>query len=139
MNDINIVAVVLATLAQFGVGAIWYMPLFGKLWGEIHCFDKLDKKTQKEMQAKMGPFYGLQLLMTALTTIVLAKLIVALPSYSSYFLATLSWIGFIVPTQAAAVIFGGTEQKWMAKKFGVMAGGSLACLLVAALILSMMR
>jgi hypothetical protein len=31
----------LATLAQFVVGAIWYTPLFGETWGQIHEFDKL--------------------------------------------------------------------------------------------------
>lgn len=136
MNNSHILAVVLATVAEFVVGAIWYMPLFGKLWGEIHEFQKWDKKTQKEMQGKMGPFYGVQLFVTLITTIVLSKLMVMLPTYSPYSLAMMSWIGFVVPTQASAVIFGGTDPKWIVKKIAVMAGGSLACLLVAAAILN---
>lgn len=138
MNDVNIFAVLVATVAQFAMGAIWYMPLFGKLWGEMHCFDKLDKKTQQDMQTKMGPYYGAQLLVTIVTTVVLAKLITALPSYAPYSLAMITWIGFVVPTQVSAVIFGGTDPQWIAKKILVMAGGSLVCLLVAAAILSTM-
>lgn len=137
MTNSHILAVLLATVAEFIVGAIWYMPLFGKLWGEIHEFQKWDKKTQKEMQGKMGPFYGVQLFVTLITTIVLSKLMLMLPTYSPYTLVLMSWIGFVVPTQASAVIFGGTDPKWIVKKTMIMAGGSLACLLVAAWILSM--
>jgi len=51
MNEsINLTAVLLASVAQFILGAIWYTPLFGRMWGKIHGFDKLKQKTQKEMQ-----------------------------------------------------------------------------------------
>ena len=53
--NVNYLAVVLATIAQFVAGAIWYMPLFGELWGKIHGFDKFSIEEQKEMQAKTGP------------------------------------------------------------------------------------
>jgi hypothetical protein len=136
--DINIIAVIAATAAQFVVGMIWYAPLFGKLWGQIHGFDQLSKETQKEMMAKMGPFYGLQLLVTVFTAFALAKLMVMLPEESPYMLATLVWFGFVIPTQVSAVVFGGTEPKWIVKKVLVMAGGSLVCLLAAAAVLGVM-
>jgi hypothetical protein len=135
MTYSDILAIVLATVAQFFVGAIWYMPLFGKIWGEIHCFDQLDKKTQKAMAAQMGPYYGLQLLVTVVTTIVLARLISEVSIYSAYTLAFMLWGGFVLPTQISAVVFGGTEARWVIKKIAIMAGGSLACLLVAAAVL----
>jgi hypothetical protein len=137
MNNFNLMGIVLATFAQFAVGAIWYTPIFGKIWGKIHCFDKLDKKSQKEMQAQMGPLLGIQLLLTFVTSIVLARLISILPSYSAYTLATMLWSGFVLPTQVSAVIFGGTESKWIITKIGIMAGGSLVCLLVAAAVLQL--
>jgi hypothetical protein len=136
---ISWIGVALATLAQFAVGFVWYMPLFGKLWGQIHCFDKLTKAEQKAMQASMGPYYGAQLLVTVATTVILATTIAVLPDYSPYTLAFAAWIGFVVPTQVAAVIFGGTEAKWVLKKIAIMAGGSLACLVVAAAILSAVK
>ena len=136
MNDLNILALVLATIGQFAVGFVWYGPLFGKLWGQIHGFDKLSEKVQKEMMSKMGPWYALQLLVTFVTTVVLAKLLIVVPDYSPYALAVMVWIGFVVPTQVSAVIFGGTEPEWMIKKMAVQAGASLACLLAAAAILT---
>ena len=139
MHDVNInwLAVVVATVVQFVVGAIWYMPLFGKMWGEMFGFDKLSKKQQQEMQSKMGPYYGLQLAVTVLTSIVLAKFIAVLPDRSPYLLAACLWMGFVVPTQVSAVIFGGTEPKWIPRRVLIMAGGSLACLLAAALTISL--
>ena len=133
--NINFLAVILATIAQFVVGAVWYMPLFGKLWGEIHGFDRLTKKQQKEMQSKMGPYYGAQLFVTFLTAFVLAKLLVIVPDYSPYALGLMCWAGFLLPANVSSVIFGGTEAKWMAKKMAVMAGGSLACTMAAILVL----
>ena len=132
---INIWAVVLAVVAQFVVGMAWYTVIFGAAWGRIHGFDKLDKEKQQEMAGKMGPFYGLQLVTTIFTAVVLAKLIVLLPSYSPYTLAFMVWLGFVLPTQYSAVVFGGTEPKLIVQKLAIMAGGTLACLVAGAAIL----
>ena len=32
-------AIILASIAEFIVGAIWYTPIFGNVWGKIHGFD----------------------------------------------------------------------------------------------------
>lgn len=136
MLGVSLWAVVLATVAQFVVGMVWYMPLFGKLWGKIHGFDKLSKAEQKEMQSQMGPYYALQLLVTILTAFVLAKLVALMPDYSVYKTAGLVWLGFALPTQVSAVVFGGTEGKWMLKKIAVMVGGSLACIFAAVFVIS---
>jgi hypothetical protein len=136
MLGISLWAVLLATVVQFIVGMIWYMPVFGKLWGKIHGFDKITKEKQKEMMSQMGPYYFLQLLVTVVTAIVLAKLMALTPDYSVYKLGLFVWVGLVVPTQVSAVIFGGTESKWIVKKVVVMAGGSLACILSAVAVIS---
>lgn len=138
MEDVNLGTVAAATVGMFVVGAVWYMGLFAKKWGEIHGFDKLDRKTQKEMQAKMGPYYGAQIVVTIFSAFALAKLITLLPDYSVYSLALLVWFGFVLPTQVSAVIFGGTEPKWIVQKASIMAGEALAHLLVAAWIIEML-
>lgn len=137
--SINVGAVLVATAAQFIVGAVWYMAVFGKQWGEMFGFDKLSKKEQKEMQSKMGPYYGLQLLVTLVTSYILAHFIVAQPDVAAYKIAFWVWLGFVVPTQVSAVIFGGVDAKWIPRRIGIMAGGSLACLMVAAWVLSAMQ
>src|SRR4051794_12868668 len=110
--SVNYVAVLVASIAEFVVGAIWYMPIFGKAWGEMHGFNKLSKAEQSQAQKQMMPMLVVQFIGTVITTVVLAKLLIT-TSYSPYTLGLLIWIGFFVPTQASAVIFGGTDPKWV--------------------------
>lgn len=131
-----ILAVLFATIAQFITGAIWYTPLFGKLWGEIHGFDKLDKKTQEKMMSQMGPIFGVKLLFTVITSIFLTILKIMMPNVSLYQITAMIWFGFVVPTQVSGILFGGTEYKWMLPKALVMAGGSLVALLVGAAVVT---
>lgn len=130
-------AIILASVAQFIVGVIWYMPLFGKTWGKIHGFATLSKAEQKSAQKQMMPMLAVQFIGTVVTTVVLAEFMKALPDYSPYILAFLVWVGFFVPTQVSGVIFGGTEGKWVVLKSLIMTGGALACLLVAVTVLQL--
>ncbi len=137
--SINLWAVLVAAVVDFIIGAVWYMPIFGDIWGKIHGFDKLSKKEQDEARKGMGPLLAVQFAITVITALALAKLFVLLPNYSVYSLALLVWVGFVVPTQLAAIIFGGTDPKWVIQKALIMAGGSLACLQAAALIISTLQ
>lgn len=135
--QLNYLAIIIATLAQFIFGAVWYSFLFGNLWGKIHGFDKLSKEVQQAMMKEMGPYYGMQFVVTIVTTFVLALFIAALPqNWNAFSIAAYLWIGFVVPTQVSAVIFGGTEGKWIVKKILVQAGAALGCLLIAAAVLT---
>ena len=136
--NLNYTAIAVAAIAQFVVGAIWYMPLFGSLWRDIHGFGKLSKKEQEQSQKEMMPMLGIQFVGTIITTIVLARFVDLLPDYSAYSLALMGWLGFVVPIQVSAIMFGGTEPKWMVKKALVMTSGALACLLVGAAVLTLM-
>lgn len=133
--QLNFLAIILATVAQFIIGAIWYSLLFGKLWGKIHGFDKLPKAVQQKMMKGMGPFYGIQFLVTLISTVVLALFITYLPLWNAYAMAAFFWLGFIVPAQVSAVIFGGTESKWIVKKIAVQAGAAFFCIEAAAVVL----
>ena len=133
--NVNYWAVLVAAVADFIIGAVWYMPVFGNLWGKIHGFDKLSKKEQDEARKDMGPLLLVQFIITVVTVWTLAKLHVVVPAYSIYSLALLAWVGFVVPTQLAAIIFGGTDPKWVIQKALIMAGGSLACLQAAGFII----
>lgn len=137
--EINYLAIFIASLLQFIFGAIWYTPLFGKTWGKIHGFDKVPKEKQQEMMKKMPPLLGMQFLTTVVTTFVFALLLNGFPSdWNVYGLAGFFWLGFIVPTQISAVIFGGTEPQWVARKIFIMAGGALGCMMIAAAVLHAM-
>jgi hypothetical protein len=38
MPQVNLLAVLLATISSFVIGGIWYGPLFGKAWMDAHGF-----------------------------------------------------------------------------------------------------
>ena len=135
--NINIVAVIVATIAMFAVGAVWYMGLFSRQWGKIHGMDKYSEVEMKEMSAKMGPYYGLQLLMTIISAWVLAYLMSLLPNTHPVMIAFLVWVGFVLPADVSGVIFGGTEGKYIVPKILIQAGEALVRLVVAAFVISL--
>ncbi len=137
--QVNYLAILVASLLQFMFGAVWYTPVFGKVWGKIHGFDKVPKEKQLEMMKKMPPLLGMQFVVTIITTVVLAVLLAGTErTWNAYALAGLCWLGFILPTQVSAVLFGGTEPKWIVTKILIMAGGALGCLMIATAVLSAM-
>ncbi len=133
--ELNYLGIVAATFAQFIFGFVWYGPIFGKIWGQIHGFDKLSKEVQQKMMKEMGPFYILQILVTVVTTVTLSVMQTNLPSMNIYVLAALLWLGFVLPTQVSGVVFGGTEKKWMFPKIAIQAGAAFGCLMIASVIL----
>ena len=137
---INYLAVLIASVLQFIFGAIWYMPLFGKMWGKIHGFEAHSKEVQEKMQKEIMPLLVVQLVVTVITTFVFALLLNGFPAdWNIYGLAAFFWLGFVVPTQVSAVIFGGTKPEWVVTKIAVMAGASLGCLEIAAAVLHWMK
>lgn len=137
--SLNYSAILVASVAQFIIGAIWYMPIFGKTWGKIHGMDTVPPEELKVMQKKMIPYLVVQFIATIITTFVLAIFITYSPyAWNVYALAGFFWIGFVVPTQVSAVIFGGTKKEWVMTKILIMAGGSILCLEAGAIIIKWM-
>ncbi len=139
MPEINYLAVIVATIAQFIFSAIWYMPLFGKVWGEMHGFDKIAPEKQKQMQGEMWKLLIPQFIFTLITTIVFAIIIGLVQSdWSIYWLAALFWVGFTLPTQAAVLMFGGSPEGWIIKKLTISTICSLICMEIIALVFTLM-
>ena len=135
--DVNLTAVLVATLAMFAVGGVWYGVLFGKTWGKIHGFDKLSAKKQKEMQSQMTMPYLGQLVVTFATAWVLAYFMNQFTDLSIWTFAFLVWVGFMMPTQYGVLAFGGAPEGKATVKFVIAATGSLACVLVGVWTLSL--
>lgn len=137
---INYLAVLVAAIVQFIIGAIWYTPIFGNLWGKIHGFDKHSPEEQAKMRTQMMPLLGAQFVVTLITTFVFALLLNGFPAdWNRFGLAFFFWLGFVFPTQVGAVLFGGTDPKWIITKIAIMAGGSLACLEALAFVMVLMK
>jgi hypothetical protein len=137
--ELNYTAILVATIAQFIFGAIWYMPIFGKTWGKIHGFDQVPAEKQKEMMKGMWKLLVVQFIFTLITTVVFALLLKGFPlEWNIYGLAFFFWLGFILPTQAAAVIFGGTKPEWVMTKIAIAAGAALGCMEIIAIVFKWM-
>ena len=51
--NINFIAILVATVANFVLGFIWYTPLFGKAWAKENGFDTNVKPTSGELAKGM--------------------------------------------------------------------------------------
>ena len=72
MGDLNLLAVVLGTLAFFVIGAIWYGPLFGKSWREMNGIT--DEMVKAGPKAGQNPTWLIMLLAFAFEMIVVLML-----------------------------------------------------------------
>jgi hypothetical protein len=85
-------AIVLAVLASFFFGYLWYGPLFGKTWAGLMGF-KMTAECKKPPVSSLL----LTLLGTALTTFVLAYILGIYKPACNFGAALLIWLGFYVP------------------------------------------
>lgn len=137
--ELNFVAIGVATVVQFVIGAVWYTPVFGTLWGKIHGFDTLSLAEQKAAQTQMMPLLLVQFALTFMTSFVLDLLLAGMPAdWNAYGFALFIWLGFVMPAQVSAVLFGGTEPKWVLSKIAVSIGASFFCYLAAAFVFVLM-
>lgn len=135
--ETNYILILLATLAQFILGALWYSPLlFGKVWMHIMEATHFSKEELKKMQKSMTPFYGLQFFLTLFSTFALVNL-VGMTSLGIYHLAFWIWISFVVPTQISGVIWGNTKKQFWLKQILVMTTYQFVGIMLASAILSM--
>jgi len=70
LDAFNWLAVVLATVSMFALGALWYGPLFGKAW--MRSSGVTEEMARK---ANMGRTFGLAFLLTLLAALSLAMFI----------------------------------------------------------------
>lgn len=135
--ETNYTLIIVASLVQFILGALWYSPLlFGKVWMQIMEVTEMSKEQMQKMQKEMTPFYGLQFFLTLFSTFSLVNLAVFTP-FSLYHVAFWIWLGFIVPTQIAGVIWGSTKKKFWFKQILIMVTYQLLGIMLGAFIVSM--
>ena len=107
---INYLAVVVAAVAAFALGGIWYSPLlFAKLWVNAHGYSE---EQVKAMQKSAGKAYGVSLVCQWLIALALAVLVgyLHLEHLSQGLkLGLLAWVGFAFPFGLMANMF--TEKR----------------------------
>lgn len=133
-------SIIIATVAQFILGMIWYSPLlFGKTWMSIMEVSHYSKEELQKMQKTMMPFYGVQLVLTLITTYVLANNIMyaGVTGMAAITYAFFMWFGYMMPVTVSSVMFGSTKRKYWLKQISIMGGMQLVGMMLAAWILIM--
>lgn len=103
---INYLAVVVAAVAAFAIGGLWYSPLlFAKQWVKAHGYT--DEQV-KEMQKGAGKAYAVSILCQLLIALAIAVLVGYLRltlGVQGLKLALLIWAGFAFPLGLMANVF----------------------------------
>ena len=98
--DVNYLAVLVAGVIAFAIGAIWYTALFGKKWRELKG---ITEAQMKEAQGKMNPltFFGGMLVSYFVLGYAMAVILTVFPEPTAIKGA---WLGFFMWIAIAAVM-----------------------------------
>ncbi|TSC69907.1 MAG: hypothetical protein CEO12_671 [Parcubacteria group bacterium Gr01-1014_46] len=137
--QVNYLAVLLAAIVSMGIGFLWYSPMvLGKQWMKEKG---LTAEKLKSAQKEMGVLYGVSFVLALVMAYILSHVMVF--SLNFYHMSELStglmsafwmWLGFVMPTQASATIFGG--KNW--KLLGIDTGFQLVSLLAMGTVLALL-
>ena len=107
MFAVNYVGVVVAAVAAFMLGWVWYSPaLFGKQYMKLAGHDKKSKKEQEMMKKKMVPTMLTGFIATVVTALVLAFFVGAGAGWlEGVSVAFYAWLGFVAPIMLGMVLW----------------------------------
>ena len=141
--EINYLAIVIAVVANFILGFLWYTPLFGKAWGKEMGFDM----TQKPPAGALMKGMIIMIIGNFLMAYVFAHNIAVWnpvtwglpasevsPMAMAFSAAFFTWLGFFLPVDLNRVAW--EMKSW--KLFFINTGYHLVALIVVALILTLM-
>ncbi|MDX1563327.1 MAG: DUF1761 domain-containing protein [Gammaproteobacteria bacterium] len=129
--DLNWLAILVATVAGFAIGGVWYGPLFGKAW-----MDALGKKPE-DLTPSAQP-YIISFVTALITALVLALLINALGitgAVDGLLIGLAVGVGFIATAMASDSAFCG----WSLNLFLIQAGYRVTYSMVMGVILAVWR
>lgn len=138
--NINFIAILVAVVANFILGFIWYTPLFGKAWAKEMGFDTSIKPTGGEMAKGMifmiiGNFFLAYVLAHDIAAWSFVPGMEEMsPTVSIMNSAIFTWLGFYLPVDIGIVTW--EKKSW--KLFFINTGYHFVMLLVASLILTLM-
>ena len=133
--EINYVVILGCAILAMIVGAIWYGPLFGKVWMDIVGMDAEDEAARKAMQKSAGPLYLVQFLLVIGQLYILAHFVQGWKEASGIEVAVWLWLGFVMPTLAAASMWTVDSVKVKWTRFLIQAGYQLLMFVIFGYIL----
>ena len=137
---INFTAVLVAVVANFFLGFIWYSPLFGKAWAKEMGFDISVKPSGADMAKGMifmviGNFFLAYVFAHNIAAWNYVPGIKEMPKMSNVMSSTIfTWLGFYLPVDIGVVAW--EKKSW--KLFGINTAYHFVMLLIASLILTYM-
>ncbi len=112
MNPVSIWPVIVASLAAFGIGSLWYSPfVFGKQWMALSGIKASDMT--EESKRGMWKLYAIQFATSVVTFGIIGFFVAAIGGGTAgdgAFLGLLAWIGF--PAMAAIGEALWTKKPW---------------------------
>lgn len=135
--QINYLAVLVAAVATFAIGALWYSPLvLGKAWMEAHRYSPEELERMRKTAARAYFLSLLCYLLMALVFSVLVSLTGASTALSGLWLGFLIWLGFVATTGLTGHLFGPERPiaVWL-----IDAGYQLVYLLLMGVLLALWR
>lgn len=130
---INYLAVVVAALANYIIGAIWYSALFSKPWQKLSGVSEMKVTAVSVIVALVGAF---------LTSYILDHALIFASEYlktsgvgAGLMVGFLNWLGFIAPVTVGVVIY--EKKSW--GLWAINNGYWLVSLLVMGVILSLWK
>jgi hypothetical protein len=137
---INMVAILVAVVANFILGFIWYTPLFGKAWAKENGFDTSVKPKSSELAKGMvfmiiGNFFLAWVFAHNIAAWSYVPGTKEMPAFANIMSATVfTWLGFYFPVDLGTVAW--EKKSW--KLFFINTGYHFMMLLIAAVILTYM-
>jgi hypothetical protein len=138
--NINMVAILVAVVANFILGFLWYTPLFGKAWAKEMGYDTSIKPASGELAKGMifmviGNFFLAYVFAHNIAAWNFVPGAGEMSPMAKIMNATIfTWLGFYLPTDLGSVAW--ERKSW--KLFFINTGYHFMMLLVAAIILNFM-
>lgn len=132
MFDVNLIAVIVAGVANMALGFIWYGPLFGKKWMNLMGWGKMSEKEIKKMQSEATPAHITSLVGSILGAYILAAFMNGLGAVTlneGMMIGFWIWLGFIAPVMLGDILYSGKPKMGL---FYLNAGYRLVGILVMA-------
>lgn len=111
-TGINYIAVIIATIAGFAIGAVWYSVLFQKQWMAATGMTDADMKARAASGSSLLPLLAGNAIGNLVMAIVLSALIHSLSAASfgaALGVAFLSWLGFVITVMGVNNAFSGQK------------------------------
>lgn len=108
-SGINYIAVIIATLAAFGLGAVWYMVLGGVWLNAIG-------KTKEQLAKDEGPAKALPFIIALVALFIMALMLAGLMGHlgdvsvrGGAITGLFVWVGFVITAMGVNHAFGGAK------------------------------